>query len=474
MPVDFLTAEQKARYGQFTGEPNEVQLARYFHLDQSDLAFISNRRGDQNRLGFALHLTSVRFLGTFLSELALIPRNVQTFVAQQLSIRHISIVADYAQRETTKREHTALIRDYYGYHDFSAPPWSFRLSRLLYTRAWISNERPSLLFDFATAWLIQHKVLLPGATTLTRLIAEIRERTTNQLWQRLASLPTNEQKAKLQALLQVPAGERTSNFDRYRKGPVRISSTAFNTAIARYRYFKAFGMQELDFSYIPPVRLKNLARHAGMTSMHKIARMPDHRRIALLVAFVKAFETIALDEALDVLDLLITGIAGEAKRIGQKKRLRTLKDLDKAALALAQVSILILNEDNQDSQLRAAIFARISRDKLAESVALINELARPADDNFHDEIVEQYGRVRRFLPSLLHNIAFKAAPAGEVTLSAFNYLVSMGISRKQILEDPPLEIITNPWKRLVFDLEGRITKRGWGYLHNPSKRYSPQ
>ena len=30
-------------------------------------------------------------------------------------------------------------------------------------------------------------------------------------------------------------------------------------------------MQELDFSRIPPVRMKILARHAGMISMHKIA-----------------------------------------------------------------------------------------------------------------------------------------------------------------------------------------------------------
>lgn len=55
MSDDFLTSEQTENYGRYVADPNEVQLARYFHLDERDLAFINQRRG--NITGWGLHFS---------------------------------------------------------------------------------------------------------------------------------------------------------------------------------------------------------------------------------------------------------------------------------------------------------------------------------------------------------------------------------------------------------------------------------
>jgi hypothetical protein len=93
----------------------------------------------------------------------------------------------------THWDHARHIQPAYGYHDFSDPREAFRLVRWLYSRAWLSAERPSVLFDLATARLVERKVLLPGVTTLERLVARVRDRAAARLWQQLTQLTNADQ-----------------------------------------------------------------------------------------------------------------------------------------------------------------------------------------------------------------------------------------------------------------------------------------
>ena len=66
------------------------------------------------------------------------------------------------------------------------------------------TERPSALFDRATTWMLAHKVLLPGATTLERFVAKLRHRVDVRVWRVLASDISPPQQRRLEDLLRVP------------------------------------------------------------------------------------------------------------------------------------------------------------------------------------------------------------------------------------------------------------------------------
>jgi TnpA family transposase len=72
------------------------ELADFFLFDERDRRLIARRRRDANRLGFAVQLGTVRYLGRFLEDPAAVPDLVVRFVARELEIPDVSL-AGYAR-----------------------------------------------------------------------------------------------------------------------------------------------------------------------------------------------------------------------------------------------------------------------------------------------------------------------------------------------------------------------------------------
>ena len=105
-------------------------MVRHYTLFEADLEAVSVRRGAANRLGFALQLCLLRYLGRPLRAGEVVPRPIVEFVASQVGTDPDAF-DDYAKkRDTTRREHVAEIFRVFGFRPFGAANYR-ELSRWL-------------------------------------------------------------------------------------------------------------------------------------------------------------------------------------------------------------------------------------------------------------------------------------------------------------------------------------------------------
>jgi TnpA family transposase len=357
-----------------------------------------------------------------------------------------------------RRDHVAEIRRRYGYRDFHEGSEAAALSRWLANRAWVSAERPSVLFDLATARLVERKVLLPGVTVLARLVARVRDRAATRLWRTLARPLEPQQVTRLEALLVADERSRQSPLERLRLAPTRVSVGGLVEALERLQEIRSLGVGHIDLSAVPPVRVYALARFAAASRAQAIARMPPPRRQATLLAFAKVQETTALDDVLDLLDQLITAMLNRVEHAGQRRRLRTLKDLDRAALLLHEACLVLLDPECADRRVRDTVFSRVPRDQLTQAVAQVADLVGTPDDHYFEDLRTRYSQVRRFLPALLEAVEFAAADAGRPTTEAFRFLKTIEGQKRPDMSQAPQTLLTPAWRRVVIGPEGRIDR----------------
>ncbi len=460
VPVDFLTDAEAGAYGRFAGPPSRAELQRFFFLDDADKALIARHRGDHMRLGFALQLTTVRFIGTFLSDPLDVPAVVIDYLAGQLEVADPSCVKRYTERRSTRFEHADEIRRAEKLKDFAEV--EAELVARLDAQAWTTGDGPKALFGHAVGWLRAECVLLPGVTTLTRLIARIRDGATERLWGALCALLAPRQRELLESILKVPEGQRVSRLERWRKGPVTHSGPAMVRALERVAEIAQLELSALDMdAVVPHRRVVDLARYGMSGQAAQMRRHSPDRRLATLFATVVYLETKAIDDALELLDVLVTGeLVGKAERHANEDKARRHPQLATASSVLATAVDVLFKAKGWGERVPfddvwEAIMKVVSDHDLREAHTVVTAMVPPPgteDPDWRADLSRRIVTVSSFLKILTEVIEFDADADATAVLAAMKKLPALldGRRRKPTTDDIDAGLVTGAWKDLVF------------------------
>jgi len=161
---------------------------------------------------------------------------------------------------------------------------------------------------------------------------------------------------------------------------------------------------------------------------------------------------------LELFDTLMSSLAPRGERKRNKERLRTLRDLDAAALVLRDVGRLVLNEQLSSGRIRKEAFKNIGQDTILAANTTVTELVQEDTSEETENWLEAVHVVSRFLPTLLSTLKFEGTPGMKPLLEAIAFLQKPHRT-KSVWRQAPRDFIPKSWESRVLPL-GRDPDRG--------------
>jgi len=297
-------------------EIGREELFRFFTLTPADVAFIDpgRGRGPADRLGLAVALCTLPWLGFVPDDVASAPPAAVVRLARQLQVDP-DVIRSYGCRAKTRTDHLRLVTRYLRWR----PTGELELKELdefLLARA-MEHDSPALLFRLACEYLISARVIRPGPVTVVKRVAHAREYARQETFDRLAHEFTGKRRAGVDGLLAVDPAIGMTRLRWLGTGPVEGSPAAVQAEIAKLEFLRGMDAHTLDLSVLPPERRRFLATMGRPLTAPALQRREPERRYPILLTLLAQSATEVLDEVVQLFDQAIS--ARESKAAHQMR-----------------------------------------------------------------------------------------------------------------------------------------------------------
>ena len=457
MPVNFLTDAERLRFNSFPANLSNEDLIAHFTLSDTELIEIPVKTTEANRLGFAIYLVLLRFLGFHLASFETVPTQLINFVAEQISVES-KYIESYGIREQTRSNHQRKIEKYLGYRPASSED-------VIHFTDWTSqhsleHDRPLLLLQLLCDYLRKQKIVRPGLTILEKLVGSAREKANQEIYQRLLPVLNENVKADIDEILIADEPNQPTQLAWLRTTATSNTPKNILATIEKLNRLQHWNINEWDLSILNPNRRKQLANIGFRSTAQGISRMSDQKKYPILLSFIYQIHEEILDELVELFDRLLQKVNAKTERkliqINQEAA-RIAKD--KIRLLQKLVGIL-LNPEVTDEELRDRIYQQIPEEKLKIAYDECEQLNKTNDNEYFEVLGLRYSYIRQFVPIFLDALPIDGNAETEGLREAIDILRTLDESgKRKIPDDAPVDFIIPKWWNSVFDDEGRIKRK---------------
>ena len=457
MPGQFLSIAERERLQSFPTEVTSQEIITFFTLSNLDLTQVKKRSGDHNRLGFALQLGTLRYLGFIPDNFPQLPSTVVEYVAEQLKVSP-SVLPKYGERPQTRTNQLQEIQNYLGWSKPNRADYQ-QLEAWLLERA-MEHDRPLLLFQLLIKKLETSQIIRPGLTTLERMVTTARNQAWTETCLRFEPVLTDSCQEFLNNLLVIEPEQGRTPLVWLRTGAVSNTPKAILNNLAKLEFLNQQNVKDWDVSIINPNRLNFLAKLGKKSSAQALSRTPESRRYSILIAFCRQGYTEILDETIDLYISTLANAYARSKQDREQFLRRVSQSLNQKLKLLNQIGQVILDEEIEDEQLREKIYDQVSPKELSIAIAECQSLIRPSGDDCFDFFALRYSYIRIFAPTFLASFKFSSNRQSDVLLEALNLLRELNThNKRKVPTHAPVLFIPKRWSEYVIDTEGQIVRK---------------
>ena len=297
LPEVLLTEEQRIEFTKISSNISKQELINFYTFSSFDLEHINNHRREYNKLGFAVQVAFLHNTGWNFLRVEDISEPALDYIAEQISVSPKEIYK-YFNRENTRLAHLKEIKSIYGFKNYTEN-FSTELRKYLMPFA-IENDNSINLIKLAISKIRSQKIILPGITTIEKLVSEILNEADNQFIENINKNISFEQKEKLELLLNSKENNVTK-LAWLKEDQGHSTPKAFAEVIERIEYIRSLKLS-ISLDDLHPNRIKQLARLGSKYEPYAFRRFDEKKRYGILVLYLYELSQVLIDRAVDIHD----------------------------------------------------------------------------------------------------------------------------------------------------------------------------